>query len=457
MDSGLHKSEGSSRGIECISESLSLHEKPYQETAIDKTYWSVFTPQNALSDTGNSITFSIPQCEDNLDLNESYYKLSVKVTKNDGKELDNFTAPDNSGHGNSVGPINLAGSSFFSNIHIRLGEELISDSYGTYAFLSFFQVIFNYTKAARDSLLSLAGYCEEKTFAKSADSTASSSSFKTLATATSNSKIVTYVAPIFHGLFNQSRYIPALTSLQIEFQKSPAAFALTSNASAPEFKYQIVALEVFIKKVALRASVKLRQEQQLLKSPAQYNFRSAGVKPFFIPKGAKSASFENIFPGNVIPNLAIVAFLPQSKYRGDYSSPFEFKDHGLTSLRITANGEVFPSPGGYNPDYATDSKKPDWTHPYLSLYFNQLKLNQERICNYSEFKNGFVMYTFDFGTESPLAHDHIVMKKIASGARMDITFASNSSNDALVALLYTESQACLEIDGNRRISRDYYL
>ena len=456
METAFNKSEGS-KVTECISDSLSLFEKPYQETSIDRTFYSVYTPQNALSDTSNSIHFNIPMCEENLDLNESFYKVAVKITQKDGKNLEKFTAPGNDGKGNSVGLSNLGASSLFSNILIRVGSELISDSYSTYPFLCFFSVIFNYTKAARDSLLSIAGYQDEKQFANRADDAAPNSSFKTLASSTSESQTITLVSGIYHGLFNQSRYLPPLLPLSITFLKSENAFALTSNAATPEFKYEIVSLELHIKKIVLRSSVKLQQETRILKQPALFPIRSASVKPFFISKEAKSASFENIFPGNTIPNLVIVGFLPQSQFRGNWSSPFQFLDHSLTSLKITVDSQVYPTPNGYILDYATDSKKKDWSEAFLSLFYHQTKLNQERICNYDEYPKGHCLYTFSLGHEEPTASDHFSVKRLASGARLHCEFSSTSTNEALVCLIYSECQSMIEIDGDRRCTRDFYL
>ena len=317
-------------------------------------------------------------------------------------------------------------------------------------------MVFNYSKEARRSLLSLSGYRDETVFSQRADNAAPDTAFKKRAATTAQSKVQTYISAIYHGLMNQPKYLVPLVPINIEFMKQSNGFALTSNANADTFKVKIVSMKLFVKKVRVRASVKVELEAQLLKEPALYNLRQASVRPMFISAGAKQVSFENIFPAGVVPNFGIVGLLTQSKFRGDYSSPYEFLPHSLTSLKITINGQVSPSPDGFSPQYSSTTQ-PNWTEEYFSLFGHQMKQNQEKIVSYDEYTKGFCLYYFTFGNENPMNHDHVTLKRIASGARLDLTFDSNSANEALVALLYSECQGQLAIDGQRKVTRDYYI
>ena len=137
------------------------------------------------------------------------------------------------------------------------------------------------------------------------------------------------------------------------------------------------------------------------------------------------------------------------------TSPFDFAHHSLTSLKITVDGEVFPSIRPFSPDFDSTTA-PDWTREYLALQDYQLKVDSGTMISYDLFKSHFAFYIFHMGRESSLANDHTSPKR-AGSARLDVTFSSTSTNPALTLLLYTESDEIITIDQNRRVNRDYHL
>ena len=187
-----------------------------------------------------------------------------------------------------------------------------------------------------------------------------------------------------------------------------------------------------------------------------YPLRHASCKPFFLDAAEKSASFENIFQSRSIPSYCAVAILPQTAYRGSQgTSPFDFAHHSLTSLKITVDGEIFPSIRPFLPEYDSTTA-PDWTREYLALQDYQLKVDAGTLISYDLFKKHFAFYIFHMGRESSLANDHTSPKR-AGSARLDVTFAASSTNPALTLLLYTESDEIITLDQNRQVNRDYHL
>ena len=108
-----------------------------------------------------------------------------------------------------------------------------------------------------------------------------------------------------------------------------------------------------------------------------------------------------------------------------------------------------------NYDQSATSTFPDWRHAYLSL-FKSFKYDQGLPFTYQQFANqGFAMYHFDLGNDQSFNADHRTIK-FNSQARMDVKFANKPDNEALVMLLYCESNENLMVNGARLASIDYH-
>ena len=443
---------------ECISGSLDLFSLPYRDSSIDNTYQVEFLPTTAISDSSTSILFNIPPSVDYTALSESRVEIQIKITKANGDDLDAFIAGGGGNSANSVGLIQLPVSSLFSSVNVRLNDQILSDSFGTYPFLSYVQCLLNFSKDSRESRLSLLGYYPDSNPNITAAHTGSTSSgFKTRASLTAESKIASFCSPIFHGLFSQTRAMIPLIPLSLEFIKSPLAFCLKSNATAPAFKYKIISMKLVMKKIKLMGSVQSQLENRLLSEAAKYPIRHSYCKPFFIDAADKQASFGDIFGGKSVPDFCAVALVEQTKFRGTYgSSPFQFDNFGLTSLKISFDSFTYPTPTPFQPDYVSDTQ-PNWMREYLSLFDGELKVDHGIQITYDQFKSsGFCIYNFTFGRETTLALDHTAIKRSGS-ARLDVSFSSTSTNASLVLLLYCESDELIQVDKDRKVYRDFHL
>ena len=442
---------------ECVSGSLDLFSPPFMETMVEGVYFTEYLPTNAISDSANSITFNIPASDDMIDLTESYVQVRCQITKANGTNLDAFTAPQGTPlSGNSVAFVQMPITSMFSSMVFRLNDELLTDSFSTYPFLSYFQTLLNFSDEAKKGRLQLMGFYQDDDFsANRADAAAADSGYKKRAALTSQSHEATFIAPCFQSLWSQSRYILPLTPMSVEWIKSPASFCLRSNDTSANYIYKIKAMKMFLKKIKIRPSFKLELEERLVKEPAQYPLRQASCKPFFIDANEKSVSFENIFQGRALPAYCAVAICTQEAYRGSYgTSPFQFDHHSLTSLKISIDSEVYPSPIPFQPDFVSTTA-PDWTREYLALQDNQVKVDRGNAISYKMFAEGYAIYVFHFG-ETSLANDHVSPKRSGS-ARLDVSFASTSNNAALTLLLYFESDETIFLDQNRKVKRDFHL
>ena len=442
---------------ECVSGSLDLWTKPLMETQVEIAYYTEMLPDVPLTDSNNGITFRISPSDDLTDLSQSYIQITLQITKADDTNLDAFVAAAEATR-NSVGFVNMPSTSIFSAMNFRLNDELLTDSFNTYPYLSYFQTILNYSPEAMNSRLQLPGfYIDKDLTANDAHTTAAESGFKTRANLTQRSREATFINNVFHGLWSQSRYIPALTPMTLEFIKAPAQFCLQSNATAPAFKYKIKKMKLFLRRIKVKASQKLEIEKNLTKSNGLFPIRFSYVKPLFIDANEKSVSFENIFQSRSIPAYCVIAICDQTHYRGTWaSSPFTFANFSLTSLKLSLDADVFPSPFPFQPNF-TSVTQPDFTREYLSLYDDEIKVDCGKFITMDMYKShGYTMYVVNFGNEITQARDHITPKRSGS-CRLDIAFDAASANPALTVLVYAETDELISLDQNRRVQRDFHL
>ena len=441
---------------ECVSGSLDWWTPPLMETSVEGYYYSEHKPDVPLSESSNSIFIKCLSSEDMIDLADSFVQITMTIKKSDGTNLAAWTPVGATS--NSVGFVQLPPTSIFSACNFRLNDELLSDSFHTYNYLAYMQTILNYNADARQSRLQMLGFYEDKNVSYTDAHTAGTDcGFKTRANLTALSHKATFISNIFHGVWSQARYLPPLIPLSLEFIKAPAAFCLKSNAANPQFKYVISEMSLYLRKIKVRPSRKLEMEQKIQKNPALYPIKNAYCKPFFIDQNEKQISFENCFQSRTIPSYCVVAFVEQTKYRGAFGhSPYDFGNFSLTSLKMSLDGETFPSPKPFQPDYRSTTA-PNHMREYLALFDNQIKVDSGSFITYDMFKNnGFCLYVFHFGIETTQMGDHVVPKRSGS-CRLDVSFSSASANSPLVLLLYCESDEIVSIDGNRKIHRDYHL
>ena len=448
-------------GGECASSCLDLWSKPLVETAVLGSYISEYEPSNGLVETSNSIQFRIPSSSDFTDLSQTYFSVKVKITRNGGGDLAAFRQANATAappiEANSVGFVQNAANSLFSNLSFRVNEELLSDSFGTQHYTSYYQQILNYSEPARKSRLILTGWADdEDPSANDAAAAAANTGYKERAQWTALSKEATFISNIFTPLCSQDRYILPYTPLFIEWTKSTPEFCLHSNAPTPNFKYKITSMRLNVRRIKVQPSVKMAIENKLVKQPAIYPIRYAFTKPLFIDAGLKSVSWEDVFNGRNIPSCCAISFVTQESFRGTQStSPYEFKTFDLTHLRMTIDSDIQPSPVGFYPEYVAEKSK-NWTKEYLSLQNDEIKWNDGKFITYKNFGTGNCIYFFNFGREYSQGQD-CTEPKMPGRVRLDVNFHSASANPALTALLYTESDEIVAIDASRRVTRDFFL
>ena len=443
----LSRAAGLDANSECISASLDLFSAPLKDVSLERCYYQELWPTPPLSDGANMISFHIPVSEDYTDASESLVQLAVKIQKADGSDGAAQTTAD------SYGLINLPVSSLFQSVNIRLNDTLVTDSFGTYPFTSFLQVLLNYGHESRKTRLRLCGWVDDTDPTAKDAETATDTGFKTRADWTTGAKVLHLLGPVFSGIFNQQRLLPPLLPIYIDFIKSTNEFAIIRSKAGANYQYKIISMKMLIRRVRPTASTKLTIEKQLQSRPARYPITHSYCKPMFIPEKTVNISFSDIWTGSNVPKFCLLALMRQSDFNGNYeTSPFYFSPNKMKSMSISFGGFTYPSLE-FKPDFKANGQ---WLRSYYSLMLNSFKLDSANMVTYDLFATYFTLWIIDLGQFSLAATDHVTAKNELS-ARLDINFEDSASTTApaLVCLMYAENDQEIQIDKNRVITKDF--
>ena len=272
---------------ECVSAAVDLWSSVLTNTTVNSVYWQVYNPEVPLESSSNNIQFRLTPTDEWTSLSESYAKVTVKIHSNaTNGVLPAFITGDPATQ-NSVAFINNIGHSLWSQINFRINEELLSDSYATYSYLAYLVNLLSFNSDAMKTRLQIQGWELDSDITAAIDvAAAADTAAKRRGVKTALSHELTLIFPIIHPLWCQQKWIPPLTAMSLEFLKNSNAFALQTNQAGDThtFTYKICKMQMFMKKIRLKASEKVRLENMLSKSPAKYPIRLTMVKPFFIDK-----------------------------------------------------------------------------------------------------------------------------------------------------------------------------
>ena len=382
------------RTEECISSNLSLFEPISSEDFVEKYYYTEVFPAMALSESSNSIYFAVQPSPDLTDMNQSYFRLRQRITKNNGDAIDGFHAAAAAAGGNpaltnnSVGYANCAANVVWSSVNFRLNDENLSDNYNNHVYKIYIFNLLNYGKEARQTVLSLTGFYEDSNPNNNTAHTGGSGGFYDLAQRTKLSHEVTFLSPLYDPLSCQSRYLTSMTPFSMEFVKASPNFALKTNATSGDWKNDIKAMSLMIKRVKVRDSYKVELENELKKQAAQYPITHTWVRPFFIDANTHSFSVEDAFQSRALPTQVYIMLTTQAAYRGSQTtSPFFFRTYSLTCIKFTIDSDVYE----LKCDFGSATAK-DWSAAYLALFKNNIKYNHQMKITYEDFaERGFMI------------------------------------------------------------------
>ncbi len=419
---------------------LDLFTVPPTQVAVEKSKWREIPLSNACTNDG-PYEFHIPAEPHMLHLYKNYITVEFRICHADGTVMQ---AAD------QVGPINLIGKTFFSQMRLFLNGTEVFNSSNKYAYRVFLETELNYGHDAKESQLQAALY--EKDTPAGAQNNVDNIGNVGLASRSAHfiqSAWVQVMAPLHCDLFFQDRYLLNQIDVRLQLYRNNDRFLLVSFEQAPDYKMEIRNMHWLVKAVEIAPSVSLAIEKTLQHFTAKYPVRRVEIKTMNIAAGLRSTADNALFTGQ-LPRRLVIGCVDSDAFHGTYGkSPFNFKNYDIREVSVSAGGETFPSKP-LQPHFATNQYMRSFVQLFEGLGFGGE--NKGNRVDRSSFKNGSCLFAFDL---SPDEDDGSHWDLIKEGSVcVHINFGTALAQ-AVEVIVYAEFDNLLTIDKGRNPSIDY--
>ena len=203
--------------------------------------------------------------------------LTIEIRNGDGSKLKKPTteAP------NIVGFLNGLAYTLFKSVQIKLGNEIVSNSYPNYHLGSYLTLLTSFDDDSRGSRLPIGGFYTDN---DPSDVTSKTFGFHKRMLHTNESQRYRVQGNIIDSIFLQERFILPFLNLGLKFDLNSPEIVLQTNQQGKPFKYKLIDMKFRTRHVKLASSIKLQIERSLSTKSAKYHFRSPLVRCWSIPK-----------------------------------------------------------------------------------------------------------------------------------------------------------------------------
>ena len=406
------------------------------QNSIEKAQWVDIQPLNNI--TLAPIEFSIPKCQEYLDLSQTFLYLNTKITKADG------TAYAKDAKDSDVTFVNNAMHSMFSNIILTLNDETIDSSPdNNYPYKAIMPLLVGGNEQNLKGILLHTGFIKDDA-GKMDDVTNSAIAKRKEWTAAGAEK--EFFGRLSIDLFQQQRYLINGIDLKLKLVRSKNEFALFHTGSE---KPKIVIKEaiLYVRKCKINPEIEMEHAFGLSKQlNAQYPIQHTEVLSTTIASGSAGHRADNLFYGKV-PKTIILGMVSNDAYNASYAkNPFNFQHFNLNSLRLLLNGDEIPFQP-FTPDFATKKCLKE----YMSLYQSLGDSDRTLAISYDEWLNGYTLFVFNLSPDlsnNPQFHANLM------NMRLDMKF-SQALAAPITLLLHATFDANIFVNENRNVFTDF--
>lgn len=429
-----------SRSKPAIRGEVDLFSVPSTDTTCDYSMYEEYQPIVNVQDTTNKIEFKIPGNSNHyLDLNDSFVRIVLKVTKRDGSNL---------AAGSSMGTANLFLHSLFSQLDIYFNEKLVSTSNNGYSYRAYIETLLSYGNEYKTSQGGCALYYEDNDGGKAENSNLG---WRRRKEHIAESKNLELIDKLRFNLATQHRYILNDVNVRVCLTRNSDAFALftTTPAAATIAEDAIIKLlsaTFYIRKQIPFPSIILAHQRLLEKGEiAQYPFKNTEVKYFTISQGSSSAVEENVFM-NVIPSRIVVGFVDSQSFNGNITTnPYKFNHYNIKTLSVSINNISMP----IRP-LTLDFDNNQFLLPYYLLFTSTGIAGQDNGLSFSrdDYKENNALFAFDI--QQTTGNESLLHLEKTGSVKLEVQFGVPLTS-SVHCIVLSEQQSVLEIDKYRQI------
>ena len=326
----------------------------------------------------------------------------------------------------------------------------MTPSSNTYPFRAYVETLLSYgAEAKKTQLTSQLWYKDTAGHMEATQGNAGNAGLVERRRHIAGSRVVEMMGRLHVDLFMQDRFLINGVTVKIRLVRSKDAFSLMAGGANPDYKVRIMEAVLFVRKAVLSSTVAMAHIRALEKGTAKYPLCPVDCKVYSIPQGAMSSTHENLFLGT-LPKRLILWCVDNDALNGAFGkNPFHAKNNAINFLAVYVDGRQVPAKP-LQPNFETGQ----YVRSYVNLFSATGKQAQDEgnELTRDDFGNGYTFFGFDL---TPDACDggcfHLVQK---GNLRIEIHFATPLAHTVNV-VVYSESEAVLEIDKGRNIIYDH--
>ena len=432
---------------QCLRSELDLFSLPPTQTAVDGSQWVEHSPVSTIT-SSSPIEFIVSGSgEDYMDLNNTLLEVKACIKTTNNSPVDAAVA---------VAPINNTLHSLFSQIDVSLNDVNVSSATTTYPYRAYIETHLNYGTDAKKSRLQAAMYFIDDNLTASNpipdSSSARNMGLKRRHGICTAKPTFDMIGPLHVDVFNQSKYMLNGVTMKVRMTRSNASFVLMAKSDVTEsFKVDILSAKLFVRKLKITPSLCLAHERILQQKTAKYPITRVECKVIHLPQGQKSFTHDNLFLGQ-LPKRIVLGLVDNRAFNGDISlNPYNFQHCNLNYLAVHLDGQQVPW-APLQPSFSGSS--------YIRAFYTQftggdgISSDTGNTIGREQFVNGHALYCFDLTPDLSSSCGHHFSVTKSGNLRLELAFEVALSITGNV-LVYSEFDDVIEIDKDRKVTRNY--
>ena len=432
---------------QCLRSELDLFSLPPTQTAVDGSQWVEHSPVSTIT-SSSPIEFIVSGSgEDYMDLNNTLLEVKACIKTTNDSPVDAAVA---------VAPINNTLHSLSSQIDVSLNDVNVSSATTTYPYRAYIETHLNYGTVAKKSRLQAAMYFIDDNLTVSNpipdSSSARNMGLKRRHGICTAKPTFDMIGPLHVDVFNQSKYMLNGVAMKVRMTRSKDSFVLMAKSDVTEsFKVDILSAKLFVRKLKITPSLCLAHERILQQKTAKYPITRVECKVIHLPQGQKSFTHDNLFLGQ-IPKRIVLGLVDNRAFNGDISlNPYNFQHCNLNYLAVHLDGQQVPC-APLQSSFSGSS--------YIRAFYTQftggdgISSDTGNTIGREQFVNGHALYCFDLTPDLSSSCGHHFSVTKSGNLRLELAFevALSITGNALV---YSEFDNVIEIDKDRKVTRNY--
>jgi hypothetical protein len=383
--------------------------------------------------------FNIPGASDLYrDLNNSYLKLTLKVTNADNSNLANDAV---------LAPVNLVFHSLFKSVSVTICGKEITEKDSLYPYRAYMETLLTYDSSVLKARAAVEGWSKDTAGRMNnisllaTDTPPANEGFVARRKLIDQSRPFTLCGRPHVDLFHTSLDIPPSCPMTIKFSPSTVAFAFMGANANAGCKVVVMAATLFVRTKRVCPELVMAHREMLQKCNIRIPLNRVTVSRYAIPQGFSAANVTLNFPAK-LPKRLFIGFVTNTSCTGALDeNPYNFKHVNVTDIQVSVNGTSIPN-DGLEMNYTTG----DYQRAYLNTFAALGLDNSNRSIDLkaSDFAEGYAIYGFKL---APGPIDGTVFTAANSVGSVVATVKFSAGLAAATDMIvYAETPAVLEID-----------